>query len=70
MEDSSFVGKVEILLGKIPNSPRPFAGSALVSLATPILDPHYLCINLLGSLARTGSITLYTPCNIGEVFWK
>ena len=70
MEDSSFVAKTVICLGKILESCQPFSGSALVSLVNPILDPDYLCIDLLGSLARTGFSTLYIPCNICEVLWK
>ena len=70
MEDSSFVSKIVICLGKIPERCQPFPGSAPESLANPVLDPNYLCINLLGSLARIGLITLYAPCNIVEVFWK
>ena len=68
--NSSFVGEIEIHLGKIPKSLRPFPDSAPVSLANPILDPHYSCIDLLDSLARTGFITLYTPRNNCDGFWK
>ena len=68
--NSSFVGGKVICLGKTPGSCQPFPGSASVSLAIPILDARYLCIDLLDSLARKGFITLYTPCNICEVFWK
>ena len=52
MKDSSFVAKIMICLGKILESCQPFPSSAQVSLTTPILDPHYLCTDLLGSPAR------------------
>ena len=59
MEDSSFARGIKWnCLEKVPVSCQLFPGGALVSLANPILDPHYSCIDLLGSLARIGFITL------------